>query len=261
MTKSFIKFLSLLSFLMIVLSCNEEPKTIVYDTDPKLLSKDFVPWWNYYNRHIHLSNEFIALDTAKHKMTKDAFLKELTTGEYIPIRLMTTDTIESFQLYKLTQDASNDIKRVIKQECEKQYEHFKKEGTAIPLFNFKDLNGTVYTNENTKGKYVVLKCWYIACLVCNQEIPALNEMLKKYKDRKDILFVSLAWDSSDSLKKFLKHTVFNYAVVPNQQTFTEKELKAGQYPAHFIINKEGIIKKEVNKEKELEIALKKEIGY
>jgi len=261
MIKSFIKFLALPVILFIVMACNETPKTMGYDTDPKVLTKDFVKWWNYYNRHINLSSEFIALDPALHKITKDAFLKELTTGDYIPIRLITTDIIESFQLYKLSQDASNDIKPTIIQECEREYEHFKKEGTAMPIFNFKDLNGIVYNNENTKGKYLVLKCWYINCLVCNQEIPALNEMQKKYKDRKDILFVSLAWDSKDSLKQFLKHTAFNYAVVPQQQTFTEKELKSGQYPAHFIINKEGIIKKEVNKETELEIALKKEIGY
>ena len=259
--KKTISFLSLFLIIAVVISCNQEPKTRGYDTDPKLLTKDFVQWWNYYNKHIILSTDFLPLDTAAHPITKETFLKELTTGNYIPIRLITTDTIQSYQLYKLTQTDVAEIKPVIQQECENQYEHFKKEGTAIPAFKFTDVNGNVYNNENTKGKYLILKCWYISCLVCNQEIPALNMLQKKYKDRKDILFVSLAWDSKDSLVKFLAHTPFNYAVVPDQQPFTEGVLKAGQYPAHFIINKQGIIKKEVNKEKELEIALKKEIGY
>jgi peroxiredoxin len=246
--------------IVVLISCNEEPKTRGYDTDPKLLTKDFTQWWNYYNRHIILSTDFLPLDTAAHPITKEAFLKELTTGNYIPIRLITTDTIQSYQLYKLSKSDIADIKPVIKRECEEQYEHFKKEGTAIPAFNFTDLNGNVYNNENTKGKYLVLKCWYISCLLCNQEIPALNVLQNKYKDRKDILFVSLAWDSKDSLVKFLAHTPFSYAVVPDQESFSNGELRVTGYPAHFIINKQGIIKKEVFKEKELEIALKKEIG-
>jgi len=258
--KKIITLFPILVMIAVLISCNEEPKTRGYDTDPKLLTKDFIQWWNYYNRHIILSTDFIALDTSAHTISKDAFLNELTSGYYIPIRLITTDTIQSYQLYKLPQEAVADIKPVIQRECKLQYEHFKKEGKLMPVFNFKDLNGNVYNNENTKGKYVVLKCWYISCLVCNQEIPALNMLQKKYKDRKDILFVSLAWDSKDSLVKFLAHTPFSYAVVPDQESFTENTLKAAQYPAHFIINKQGIIKKEVNKEKELELALKKEIG-
>jgi thiol-disulfide isomerase/thioredoxin len=72
-----------------------------------------------------------------------------------------------------------------------EIQNLKKEG-KFPDFSFKDLNGNLITNESMKGKIVVIKCWYIHCAACIKEFPEVNNLVRKYKDRKDIIFISLA---------------------------------------------------------------------
>jgi len=129
------------------------------------------------------------------------------------------------------------------------------EGKFFPKFQFTDLNGVVYNNENTMGKIIILKCWFIACKACVAEFPELNELVEKYQDREDVIFISLAYDSDAELKQFLLRKPFNYKVASVQQEFMENELEINAYPTHFIIDKIGKIKKVVNSANELILEL------
>ena len=134
------------------------------------------------------------------------------------------------------------------------------EGKKIPKFNFKDLKSKIYNSETTKDKIVVLKFWFIHCQKCVEEMPNLNKLVKKYKDRNDIVFLSLAFDKNEELKKFLTKKAFYYPVVGNQKNYLLQDLEIESFPTHMIINKKGLISKVVNSYEELEIALKKEIS-
>lgn len=87
-------------------------------------------------------------------------------------------------------------------------------------------------------------------------MPELNKIVQQYKNRNDIVFVSLASDSDVALKKFLSKRNFDYAVVPNQKEFMDTTLNLEIYPTHFIINKRGTITKVVNDVKYVEEAIK-----
>lgn len=82
----------------------------------------------------------------------------------------------------------------LKYKAEREYKNYQMEGKELPDFNFTDLDGTVYDKETTAGKIVVLKCWFIGCVPCVEEMPALNKLVNQYRNQKDIVFVSLAFD-------------------------------------------------------------------
>jgi peroxiredoxin len=130
------------------------------------------------------------------------------------------------------------------------------EDKNFPKFDFKDLNGIEYNNENTKDKIVILKCWFIACKACVAEFPELNELVLKYPNRNDIVFVSLALDSKEKLNQFLSQKVFNYATVADQKQFINNELGTNSYPTHLIVDRSGKIYKVVNRAGEMISALK-----
>jgi peroxiredoxin len=132
------------------------------------------------------------------------------------------------------------------------------EGKELPNYQFEDIAGHKYNNVNTRGKIIVLKCWFIHCVACVKEFPELNKLVDNYKNRKDILFVSLAFDNKKDLKSFLKMHRFNYDVVPNQQTFMMDRLSINTFPTHIIIGKDGKIRKAVDNYKDLLPALNKE---
>jgi len=129
------------------------------------------------------------------------------------------------------------------------------EGKYFPEFHFTDLKGDEYNNENTKGKIIILKCWFIKCAACVAEFPELNELVEKYQDREDIIFISLAFDSNDELKQFLLRKPFNYKVASVQAEFMQNDLAINAYPTHFIIDKTGMIQKVVNSADEMILEL------
>jgi len=88
------------------------------------------------------------------------------------------------------------------------YGCYQMEGKQFPKFHYVDLNGNTYTSENTKGKILVLKAWFISCKACVAEMPMLNKLTEEYKNRKDIVFVSIAWDSKKALEAFEKRVGF-----------------------------------------------------
>jgi peroxiredoxin len=99
----------------------------------------------------------------------------------------------------------------------------------------------------TKGKIVILKCWFIRCMACVKEFPELNKVVEKYNKRNDMQFISLAWDSKIQLTSFLKTKEFKYAVVPaKDEKYMREQLNVTTYPTHILIDKNGKVVKVVN---------------
>ncbi len=248
------------SLVMIVSSCSQSLGRETPNMNPKLVLKNPGTWWSYNYKNINLSANYIALDTASKVISKDSFLKFLSSGEYIAFRLLTYDSSLKYKLYKLSPLDDKNIRIIVKEFGKNGYQQYKMEGTEIPDFSFTALDGTIYNKETTKGKIVVLKCWFIHCQVCIEEMPALNEVVKQFQNRKDIVFVSLAFDPKDSLKTFLTRRKFDYAVVPVQIKYLSEKLNVTAYPTHFIINRQGLISKVMNNYHDLISSLNNEIS-
>nr|WP_315170973.1 TlpA disulfide reductase family protein [uncultured Flavobacterium sp.] len=227
--------------------------------DPLLITKNFQNFWNYSNTYINLTTDFVGLDANSKVIKKGEFLRLLSSGNYLPLRLKSKRPIY-YKLFKFNKWNNSDIPDQIKNIANIEYDNFLKEGKPFKKFHFTDIKGNVYSTETTKGKILVLKFWFIHCQKCVEEMPSLNMLVKKYENKKDILFVSLAFDQNKKLKEFLKKRMFKYAVIGNQEDYILKDLGLQIFPTHMIINKVGKVVKVVNSYSELEIALKKEIS-
>ncbi len=228
------------------------------EVDPIQIQKKYSDWWIYQSKKIMLSRDYVALDTDSKEISKENFLNELTNGNYIPIRLKSEDSVYYYKLFKIQPNSDTSIKATINQEAFDALKNFEMEGKPFPKFSFKDLNGNVVSNESMKGKIIVIKCWYIHCAACIKEFPEVNQLTEKYKDRKDILFVSLAEDNPEQLKAFLARKPLSYLVIPNMKIYMNETLQLNAFPTHFILNKEGLIAKVLPNFRSLEVALEKE---
>lgn len=229
------------------------------EVDPIQIQKTFKDWSNYQKENIMLSRDFVALDLLSKEIPKESFLNELVNGNYIPIRLKSTDSIYYYKLFKIQPKSDTSIKATINQEAFDALKNFEMEGKPFPKFSFNDLDGNLVSNETMKGKIIVIKCWYIHCAACIKEFPEVNKLVEKYKDRKDILFVSLAEDTPEQLKVFLARKPLSYSVIPNMKEYMNEALQLNAFPTHFILNKEGSIVKVLNNYKSLEVALAKQL--
>ena len=251
------KFISLLPLFFIFSLSFSQNKFGNPEVDPIQIQKTFSDW-SAYNKKIMLSGDFTALDSQSKEISKKAFLNALTNENFIPIRLKSADSVYYYKLFKILPKSDTSIKATINQEAFDALKNYEMEGKPFPEFAFKDLDGNIVSNESMKGKIIVIKCWYIHCVACIKEFPQANALVSKYKDRKDIIFISLAEDTPEQLKTFLVRKPLSYSVVPNMKGYMNEKLDLNAFPTHFILDKAGLIKKVVSNFESLEIALEKE---
>lgn len=253
-------FILILIFSIFSVTCYGQAIYGNPEVNPTEIQKTYDTWQRYQKSEIMLSRDFVALNSDANEISKSDFLEALKTGTYIPIKLKSEDAIFYYKLFKIEPKSDTSIKATITQIAFDEFENLKMEGKVFPKFEFKDLDGNLISNESMKGKIIVIKCWYIHCAACIKEFPAVNALSDKYKDRKDILFLSLAEDSPEQLNKFLLKRPLSYLVVPNMKIYMNESLNLNAFPTHFIINKEGFIAKVLSNSESLEVALEKESG-
>lgn len=247
----------ILMLFLTTLSCKSNQGYGQPVADIAAITRDLTSFMNYRDSNIILSREFTGLDTASAIIAKGAFLDSLSTGHYLPLKITSGHAKPSYRLYKLPDTASNDIKTIIRYWALQENAFYKLEGTEFPDFHFADMDGHLYSKASTRGKIVVLKCWFLACLPCLEEIPVLNKLKEEYADRKDILFISLCMDPRAEVEAYLKKNPFSYITIPGQDRFLNDTLKLNGYPTHFVIDKNGKIIRKTEDNREMVYALKK----
>jgi hypothetical protein len=230
-----------------------------YKTDADELLKDFMTWYNYTYYNIRLTQDFIAEDQSSNQIDKTNFLQHLATGDFVALKTAKKDNVAVYKLLK-REDLQSDIKNTMVQMAQTAMTLENMEGKGLPAYHFIDLNGNSYTNENTRGNVMLIKCWYINCVACVKEFPELNRLVDRYKNRSDVKFISLASDSKTDLTTFLKKKPFNYAIVPKMSKYMTEQLNVNAYPLHLLINKEGKIVKATNSIEDMLPYFEKEAG-
>lgn len=195
----------------------------------------------YYSDHLKFNGDLTAFDVYGQVITKGKFLKQLATGNYLPLRIYSGSQTWTYKLVRLKSDVNSDAQQMLRQIGLVSYGIYQTLGKPIPDFNFVDLDGRRYTSENTRGKIVVMKAWFISCVPCVREMPELNQLVDRYKNRKDILFISIAWDPAEKLRAFSKRTIFNYKIAPTSIDYIQTTLHVTGYPAHWVIGKNGLV--------------------
>jgi thiol-disulfide isomerase/thioredoxin len=94
-------------------------------------------------------------------------------------------------------------------------------GLKAPNFVSVDMNGTEYNLENLHDKIVVINLWATWCKPCIEEMPELNNLVKKFKD-KDVVFLAAAPEDKILLEGFLQKNPFLYQILPGALDIIKK---------------------------------------
>lgn len=122
-----------------------------------------------------------------------------------------------------------------------------KPGETAPTFSSQSIDGKMYDLDQLHGKVVVLTFWSTRCEICHSEIPNLNRVAERYKD-KDVVFLAVTMDNEAKINPYLKRNPFNFNILPNSfgvmLKYADKD-RSGNinmgFPAHFLINRKGMI--------------------
>lgn len=119
---------------------------------------------------------------------------------------------------------------------------------AIATADFELMNGQNFRVEDKKGKVILINLWAIWCGPCIKEMPHLNEMQEKFKD-KDLVILGLNTgddfgqkEVAANIDKFAKKQNLNYQIGYSARSTTEEFFRLGQMngiPQSFLIDRNG----------------------
>lgn len=114
----------------------------------------------------------------------------------------------------------------------------------LPKLDLQDMQGGHHKLEDYKGKVIVLNFWATYCVPCVAELPLLNEMQKRYKDKIIVLAASLDDElDRDKLQPFLhKHNADDLTLFIGASFETLEDFGLAQIlPGTIFIDAEGKI--------------------
>lgn len=170
--------------------------------------------------------------------------KLIETGEY-NVKSISGVEDNEFLLYRLTEEeiAVRKKKRaelVSTMPRPRASDNFR-EGERFRFEKMKDIDGVKFDFKADTGKVVVFNFWFINCPPCKKEIPELNELVEKYKQNKDVVFIAIALDDTYALKDFLRAMPFKYNIVGDGRYYAQK-YGVKSFPTHVIVGKDGLIR-------------------
>src|ERR1700733_461284 len=118
---------------------------------------------------------------------------------------------------------------------------------AVPPFLARDINGGVVSTADWHGKVVLLNFWATWCPPCREEIPELVDLQNRYKDRLQVIGISMDDPEEVGLvKKFAVRAGVNYPIVMASREIIQEYGGVPALPTSFVVNTEGkVVQKHV----------------
>jgi cytochrome oxidase Cu insertion factor (SCO1/SenC/PrrC family) len=115
-------------------------------------------------------------------------------------------------------------------------------GTLDPIgpFQLRDLDGKTWTDEDFKGKTLIVQQWAAACVPCVKEFPEVQKLYESLRFDPSIAFVTFDMDEDSPkvrewLREFRKE--YTFPVILAGDRFRPQQL-----PSAWIVDRDGFIR-------------------
>ncbi|MGN7178970.1 thiol:disulfide interchange protein [Paenibacillus sp. FSL R5-0490] len=121
-------------------------------------------------------------------------------------------------------------------------------GSLAPDFELTDMEGNPVKLSDYRGKSVLLNFWASWCPPCRAEMPHMEKLYKKYKDKKfDILAVNLTNTEKNNgdAEKFVKELGLTFTIPMDVKGTVGADYNIMAYPTSYFIDSDGVIREKV----------------
>jgi peroxiredoxin len=115
-------------------------------------------------------------------------------------------------------------------------------GAPAPAFNLSDLTGQTSTLSQYKGQVVMVNFWATWCGPCQQEMPLLDQMYKKYKPAGFVLLGVNVDKEAPAVKDLLARKPVSFPVLLDPTNAVSKAYHLDEMPSSVIIDRKGTIR-------------------
>lgn len=120
------------------------------------------------------------------------------------------------------------------------------EGYFAPDFSLPMLGGGEARLRGSKGKVVLVNIWASWCKPCVEEIPSLEALYTKEKERGfEILAVNIDTSGHEAVEKFIRRFSVSFPVLLDPSGTIGRLYGITGVPESFLVNKKGMIAEKV----------------
>ena len=120
-----------------------------------------------------------------------------------------------------------------------------REGFLAPEFTLEEVNGGTITLSELRGNVVVVHLWASWCPPCRAEMPALQQVYEKNRDRGlEVLAVNTTYqDSEAEATAFVDEVGLSFPILLERTGDMARAYQLRAMPSTFFIDQEGVIRK------------------
>jgi thiol-disulfide isomerase/thioredoxin len=112
--------------------------------------------------------------------------------------------------------------------------------SMAPDFAENDITNQTISLSSYRGKVVMLNFWGPWCQPCRTEVPALESLQNKYKD-KLVIIGAAVFSSNAAVQLFYQDFSMNYPVIFGSYDLMDKYGRISAFPTTILIDKKGVI--------------------
>lgn len=230
-------------FILIILSGNLTCATAQkenFKTDkvyPILNSEKL--YYKYLISALNYSESAIFKNEMDSIISKKEFFEKVYKESFFPLMAEKSNT---YKLIKVDAWPNSQVKEWVKGDAYLNYKKSLIVGKQLLSKEFTSLDGTIFDSTVIKDKLVFVKFWFIACSPCVAEMPALNKIVENNNRNKNIVFLSFAPDSEESLRKFISKTEFKYQIIPVPKSYIIDTIGIVSFPTHLLVKNNKVEK-------------------
>ncbi len=114
------------------------------------------------------------------------------------------------------------------------------EHPPAPDFTLSTPSGTSLSLAELRGKVVLLNFWATWCVPCRKEMPAIEALYQRYKDRGlEVVAISLDKVAAAPVEAFAKEVGVTYRIVLHPTWATARTYGVRGLPATFLLDRAG----------------------
>ncbi len=117
---------------------------------------------------------------------------------------------------------------------------WRKPGKDMPAFELADLSGKTWRLKDLSGRAVLINVWATWCGPCQRELPHLEKLYEKLKERADLQILTLTIDEDlGAVAPYMKEKGYTFPVLP-AAGFVTGLLDIVGIPQNWILDAKGV---------------------
>jgi thiol-disulfide isomerase/thioredoxin len=106
-------------------------------------------------------------------------------------------------------------------------------------FTVESLKGGTASLSQSKGKLVLLNFWATWCPPCRAEMPSIDSLWKKLKDKPFTVIAVSVGEEKATVEKFIAEQKYSYPIYLDPQSKLGSAFNASSIPTTYLIDKTG----------------------